>query len=1050
MVRSATLAGVSALALVAGAGTARGQTVINSGDVLEMTASSDFDIAEDVIVGQDVTGGTLRLVGGAISGVTGDVLIGDDMATSVGVIDLLGVGTQFDVSGLLDVGAVGAGTMAVSNGAALTVGGPLRVANGDPAQTSILGIFGGATASANSLGVGLVGEGILSLSSGGTLSIATNADFAGSLASGSAIVDVAGSGTHLDIGGALFMGDWGDATLTITDNARVSISNGFVLMGMGGSTLNITNGGVLETQRFHGQTVATDTIAVDGGTIRVTGTTQSLGDLLGDRYADGDFVIGGNGATIDTDFDVFIRDSVLSGTGALIKTGTGSLTLDGANTYTGGNVVQEGTLVGLMHSLHGDIQNDATLVFDQWNGAYGDTLSGTGTFQKTGAGTLSLTGTNSNTGTWQVFGGTLDGDVDAIQGDVELAGTTLLNINQATDASFAGEVSGDGGFVKAGAGTLTLSGVNSYTGGSTIQAGAVTGTTNSVQGTYQLGAGTILTFDQNFAGNHAGEITGSGQIIKDGSGTVTLTQDSQTFSGDVSVDQGLLAVNRDMQNASALVMSGATLGGSGSLGAVMVGNGATLAPGNSIGTLTVSDMTLDNATFEVELKSGGHVAGVHNDLLNATGAVVINGGTVHVMAENGVDNGATYTPGTYTIITAAGGVTGTFASLVDNYVYLDFALDYAVDSVVLNSNLLVSSFCLVGMTVNQCETGDGAFTVGSGTMFDALVGLTAAEASHALDQLSGEIHVSSAKALVEDTRFARQAALDRLRIALSNPTDMVEAQPGPAVWAQGFGASSQWTGDGNAAGLNRNIGGMFVGGDAQLGEHAVVGLMAGYGRSALNIGDRGSSAVLDSYTLGAYAGNLWDDISLKGGVAQTWHSLATSRVAAFSGFSDNLAASYGARTFQAFVEAAYGTDLGVGHVEPYANLTYINHSADGFSEQGGAASLYSSGQSTAAAVTTVGIRGEFPVDLGEKEATLSGGVGWRHTFGDAPTATHGFAAGGNSFTVTGVPLAQDTLVLDAGVRVDLSDSASLGLTYDGQIGAGVADHGAQLSLIVRF
>lgn len=70
-------------------------------------------------------------------------------------------------------------------------------------------------------------------------------------------------------------------------------------------------------------------------------------------------------------------------------------------------------------------------------------------------------------------------------------------------------------------------------------------------------------------------------------------------------------------------------------------------------------------------------------------------------------------------------------------------------------------------------------------------------------------------------------------------------------------------------------------------------------------------------------------------------------------------------------------------------------------------------------------------------------------FGDTPTSTQRLG-GDDAFAVTGVPLARDTLTLDAGFTLKLTDRAALGLSYSGQLGSGISDHGAKASLHVRF
>jgi outer membrane autotransporter protein len=352
------------------------------------------------------------------------------------------------------------------------------------------------------------------------------------------------------------------------------------------------------------------------------------------------------------------------------------------------------------------------------------------------------------------------------------------------------------------------------------------------------------------------------------------------------------------------------------------------------------------------------------------------------------------------------------------------------------------------MTANQCATGDGVFSVGAGDVFDAVLTLSAAEAPAALDQLSGEIHASVGTALIEDSRFAREAAIDRLRQAFDAPG--AGPDPDGGAWARVFGSMAQWDGDDNAAAMDRDIGGFFAGTDASVGGGLRLGLMGGYSRSDFAIDERGSSGAADTLTLGAYGGGEWDGFSLRGGATYNWHSLDTERAVNFGGFSDSLSARYDAHTVQAFGEAAYGMEAGPARFEPFASLAYVKTWRDGFTETGGAAALTSAGDAAGATFTTLGMRAETIMALGDTDATLRGMLGWRHGFGDTPEATLGFAAGGDAFTIAGAPISGHTLVLEAGLDVMLGKSASLGLSFGGQYGSGHSDHSAKASLGVNF
>ncbi|WP_425462844.1 autotransporter domain-containing protein [Mesorhizobium norvegicum] len=88
--------------------------------------------------------------------------------------------------------------------------------------------------------------------------------------------------------------------------------------------------------------------------------------------------------------------------------------------------------------------------------------------------------------------------------------------------------------------------------------------------------------------------------------------------------------------------------------------------------------------------------------------------------------------------------------------------------------------------------------------------------------------------------------------------------------------------------------------------------------------------------------------------------------------------------------------------------------------------------------------------LGGMNATARGMLGWRHAFGDVtPTSSFAFA-GGDAFTIAGVPIARDAAIIEAGLDLNMSANATLGLSYTGQFGGGGVDQGAKVDLGIKF
>ncbi|HAC58581.1 MAG TPA: hypothetical protein DCF73_09550, partial [Rhodobiaceae bacterium] len=191
--------------------------------------------------------------------------------------------------------------------------------------------------------------------------------------------------------------------------------------------------------------------------------------------------------------------------------------------------------------------------------------------------------------------------------------------------------------------------------------------------------------------NHTGEaysfdaaISGAGGI-EHWSGHTSLTADSSAFSGRTYIHGGgYLFVNGIL--GGNITVDG-VLGGTGSVAAANIGATGRLTPGNSIGKLTVLGNLAfaDGAVYEVEINDGGDTPGVNNDFTYVGGALTIGDGvSVSILPANRTDDGSTYAPGTvYTILTADGGIAGTFALVKTKMAFLTPELSYDANNVYL-------------------------------------------------------------------------------------------------------------------------------------------------------------------------------------------------------------------------------------------------------------------------------------------------------------------------------------------------------------------------------
>ncbi|MDR2856977.1 MAG: autotransporter domain-containing protein, partial [Novosphingobium sp.] len=698
----------------------------------------------------------------------------------------------------------------------------------------------------------------------------------------------------------------------------------------------------------------------------------------------------------------------------------------GLGQVSAGSIAGEGTFALGANRLtvggNGDSTTVSGVITD--GGLYG---GAGGSIVKTGSGTLTLGGINAYTGGTTIGNGKLVATNGNALGSGAIVNDAALVLDFANDGTLTGALSGAGSLTKTGAGIATLSADNSSQGDVTVEAGALrfeqTGTFTAKSYETQGGAATTV-------GAHAQ------LIVTNGFTTAGIVDNEGTIKGALTQSAGTTTNNGGITGLATI--DGGLFTGIGSAGGLKVAGGAIVAPGidGGIGAMRVDgDVAFAaGSIYRVAINGAGD-----GSRIDAGGKAVIDGGTVDVRAGSG-----NYAPATsYVILTAEDGRTGEFTGVTSDLTFLSLFLAYDANTVILTTVRNDISFADVGDTPNQIATGGGAEGLGHGNpVWDALVQLDAPGARAAFDQLSGEIHASARTALIEDSRFVREAALDRLRTAGEDAGEDGRA----AAWGRAFGSWGRTGSDGNAARLSRSTGGFVMGVDAGLSETVRAGLLGGYSHTSFDSArGQGDS---DNYHLGAYAGGRWGAVSLRAGAARTWHRLLTARRVTFPNFADSLTAHYKANTTQVFGEAGYSITGKAVTLEPFAGIAYVDLHTDGFAEKGGAAALTARGGNTAITFSTLGLRGStgFGADGIKAEAML----GWRHAFGDVVPRSAMAFAGGDEFTVAGVPLARNVAAIEAGLTMPIGSKAGIGVSYSGQFGSGVTDNGVRANFRLQF
>ncbi|MGL8084483.1 autotransporter-associated beta strand repeat-containing protein, partial [Salmonella sp. NW675] len=206
-------------------------------------------------------------------------------------------------------------------------------------------------------------------------------------------------------------------------------------------------------------------------------------------------------------------DNAISGSGQVVKSGDETLTLSGTNTYSGGTLISGGTLVASnVEALGtGDVTDNATLEMNT-GGDFINNIGGTGRVEKSGDDALTLSGSNTYTGGTTINDGTLIAtSVDAL-GSGDVTNNAVLELN--TGGDFINNIGGTGRVEKSGDETLTLSGSNTYTGGTLISGGTLVATNVEALGTGDVTDNAVL--ELNTGGDFINNIGGTGRVEKSG------------------------------------------------------------------------------------------------------------------------------------------------------------------------------------------------------------------------------------------------------------------------------------------------------------------------------------------------------------------------------------------------------------------------------------------------------------------------------------------------------------------------------------------------------
>jgi uncharacterized protein with beta-barrel porin domain len=863
---------------------------------------------------------------------------------------------------------------------------------------------------------------------------------------------------------------------------NVVVNNGMITAGAGGfgvfaglnSTItNAATGVIMAGDNSSGILVAGNSTVVNLGAIKIGDSGgpaagifaingfNTLINAAGATIKGGDGAAGlavwGDDATITNAGSITVRDSapgilVLGDRAVIINTGSIDARDDSAGISVSGDshtIINRGTIT----------VRDAVFSF------------------ATGIDITSLSGGNSiiNTGTINVGTNATGISSDTLAGSNSISNSGTINVGSNGTGIF---VSGDGAVFNSGK-------INAATGVAAIEfcgcgpnSSLTLGPGSAIQGlvigtgaeTFQLGGSGKDTFDLSSIGL---QYTGFSTFNKvDSSNWTVIGSGAQ----DWNVLGGTLTVNGTITGI-VTVDNGATLAGTGTVGATFLINGATLAPGlsNALGTLTVNDLLqFCNCTFyNVKVTSGG------SDLTQvvSTGGPALAGleGTVRVAS---LDNTYKFNA-PYKILTAAGGFDfGGGATRFDSLVTptgINGVLSYTTTDV--NLTLTSALGQLSGLNINQRNVAnalDGAFNAGGisgalGAIFNGNIPLN-------LTQASGELGTGSQQATFDamnlflslltdpfvagrggfggtsgatpyaDESGAKGYAANRQGTAhdafakFATKADVARndlLNPRWSVWGSAYGGGSNTQGNatlGSQSATARAFG-FAAGADYRISPDTLVGFALAGGGTNFSVSGFGTGRS-DLFQAGAFVRRNFGAAYVTAAAAYGWQDVTTDRTVTVAGV-DRLRAEFNANAWSGRVEAGYRYATPWMGITPYAAGQFTTYSLPAYAEQvlsgAGTFALNYAAKDVTASRTELGVRADKSFAMQNGILTLRGRAAWAHDFNTDRNVTALFQTlPGASFVVNGAAQAHDSALVTAAAEMKWLNGWSAAAVFEGQ------------------
>jgi len=921
---------------------------------------------------------------------------------------------------------------------------------------------------------------------------ANSTTFSGSLADGG----IAGG-----VGGSLVKQGTGTLTLlgTNTYTGGTTILAGKIVLGPGASLAPagpVIDDGTLDISQSGNQIIGplsgSGTLDLGGSVLTVnTSVSTTFTGTIESNGTTGGLITAGTGTLTLTGYSSYVGPSVLGdgtlvighsnalGTGPIVVAGAGTLTTQGGN-YTLPNAID------LVPTLTLDVNSGAlTLSGHIFGGPHEGLL-------KTGAGDLTITGNNAYVGNTMLGdgskpGGTLTvgsntalGDssnpdnailqvatnshatltttgsqplalADAVQLNNSDPGSNLTILtggSNVPDLALTGTVSGVGGITKAGEGTLTLSGNNTYEGGTNVSGGTL-----AVDNPHALGTGAVVNSGTLQTG-------GSNHLIAIASG---FTQTSSGLLNLNVVNSGKLSpapyvAGAPVLNYDAVLVAGtANVAGSKvflsfrNLGLALPSQGQrytvlTSLSGPVVGRFDGSNGYTDAATFNPAFKAAAAYDDNGNDAVTLTMLLPFTSLDRLTANEQAVARYIDAYDTTYT--------TGDFADNIVAGLNLETynkpgALASALNELSPQRLQVLSTIAFDNFTFSAQQLADHLANLRDGISGLDTSGLVMMDASLAPSLARIKNHLLAAPLESDELQETGIGGIQDSTVpaAIVTPNRWGAFIDGDVILAD-------FSHNQNVPQADYTAGGVMAGVDYRLTDHLTIGALFNYIHSEASLDGEGSRASIDSYQgglYGAYAQHGWYANAL---ATYGFNDDSTSRRIRFAGVDRTAAADPSGNQYAGDIAGGYEFHLGRLAIGPNLGLDYVHWDLDRLTESGaGVASLDIRKQSADSLRSKVGLTARYQCRLGWIAVTPHFSAYWQHEYlDDSRDISSSFSQPGiGTFTVQTTVPGRDSALLDGGIDADLTKNVLLYADTQGQIGSGNAIAGSiQLGLRIAF